>query len=426
MNEQGERGRRLRVGIFILVGLLVFLGTIYMLGARARLFEPRYTVHAEFTEVGGLSEGATVRLAGVQIGRVSDVRLPAEPGGKVQVALTVARQYADRVRKNSVARIETQGLLGDKIVEITVGTSQAPPTEPGDTIAARDPFDISRVVSESAQTVRNVTALVESLRVTAETFSQSRVVEDIAATARAARQLTEQVGREVASTASATRQVVDRVGRVVDQVEQGKGWAHALLYEEPRELRRLNDLLVSTQAVLDRVNRGEGAIGVLMSPRSGAAAQRLLGALDRFGRAAERPGEAGLLPALLLDPKYRSTLDDLTLMVRNFREVSDRLAGGRGTLGSLLRDTPGDGAGLGQASQDLQVTLANLRAITEKVNQGQGTLGGLIVDPTVYDRLVAVLEGAQRSVILRSLIRGLGDDDGKTSGRRPGGADRKR
>ncbi|PYM21308.1 MAG: hypothetical protein DMD78_17855 [Candidatus Rokuibacteriota bacterium] len=74
MNEEGsERGRKLRVGIFVLVGVAAFLGMVYALGARARLFEPRFTIHADFTEVGGLVEGATVRLAGVQIGRVSGV-----------------------------------------------------------------------------------------------------------------------------------------------------------------------------------------------------------------------------------------------------------------------------------------------------------------------------------------------------------------
>jgi len=82
MNEEGsERGRKLRVGIFVLVGVAAFLGMVYALGARARLFEPRFTIHADFTEVGGLVEGATVRLAGVQIGRVSAVNLPPQPGG---------------------------------------------------------------------------------------------------------------------------------------------------------------------------------------------------------------------------------------------------------------------------------------------------------------------------------------------------------
>src|SRR5437879_10615733 len=106
MDDRRGIGVRLRVGAFVLSAIAVFLALIYLLGARARLFEAKYTLSAEFTEVGGLVEGATVRLAGVQIGRVSAVRLPGQPGGKVRVELKIASQYADRIRRNSIARIE--------------------------------------------------------------------------------------------------------------------------------------------------------------------------------------------------------------------------------------------------------------------------------------------------------------------------------
>jgi phospholipid/cholesterol/gamma-HCH transport system substrate-binding protein len=90
-DERSDLGKKFRVGVFVLVSLVAGVGMVYALGARARLFESRYTVHADFTEVGGLNEGATVRLAGVQIGRVKRVNLPAEPGGKVRVDLTRPR-----------------------------------------------------------------------------------------------------------------------------------------------------------------------------------------------------------------------------------------------------------------------------------------------------------------------------------------------
>src|SRR3970040_529172 len=118
---------QLRIGAFILVALGVFLAIVYLLGARARYFESKYDLVAECTEVGGLIEGATVRLAGVQVGRVRSVVLPPQPGGKVRVTMTVARRFQDRIRRNSEARISTQGLLGDKIVELTIGSPRAPP-----------------------------------------------------------------------------------------------------------------------------------------------------------------------------------------------------------------------------------------------------------------------------------------------------------
>lgn len=393
-DERRELGLKFRVGIFVLVALAAFLGTIYALGARARLFEARYLIYADFTEVGGLTEGATVRLAGVQIGRVSGVHLPGEPGGKVRVDLDITRRYADRIRKDSVARIETQGLLGDKVVEITVGTVGAPALTAGEVLAARDPTDFGRILSESAGAAKDVGTLVAELRKSAETLNRSKLIENTSST-------------------------VDRINRVVDQVEHGRGWAHALLYEEPVALRKLNDVIATTQALLDRIDRGQGAAGVLASPESTAAAKRFVAALDRLGRMVEKPeGEEGLLPGLLFDPKYKGTLEDLRVTAHNLRQISDRVAGGHGTLGALVAGSADDG-GVGGAVQDLKAALHNLKSISEKINAGEGTLGALVADPTVYERLVTILDGAQRSFLLRSLIRSLGEKGTESKGDGP-------
>ncbi len=390
-DERRELGLKLRVGVFVLLALAAFLGTIYALGARARLFEARYVIHADFTEVGGLVEGATVRLAGVQIGRVSGVRLPGQPGGKVRVDLDIARRYADRIRKDSIARIETQGLLGDKVVEITVGTAATPALQAGEVLAARDPTDFGRMLSEGAGAAKDVGAVVAELRKSAETLNRSKLIENASATA-------------------------ERLNRVVDQVEHGSGWAHALLYEEPVALRKLNDAIATTRGLLERLERGEGAAGVLVSPESTAAARRFVAAMDRLARMVEKPeGEEGLLPGLLFDPKYKGTLEDLRVTARNLREISDRVAGGRGALGGLVADSADDG-GLGATIGDLKAAIKNLRSVSEKINSGEGTIGALVVDPTIYERLVAILEGAQRSFLLRSLIRGLGDKGAEPKG----------
>ena len=320
MTEKRENAVKFRVGLFVLLALLTFLGAVYALGARARLFEARYTIHADFTEVGGLVEGATVRLAGVQIGRVSAVNLPPQPGGKVRVDLTIARRFSDRIRKNSVARIETQGLLGDRIVEITVGDASAPAVAPGEVLASRDPADFGRIVAAGAETAKNVAALADALRETADQINKSKMIESAATT-------------------------VNKLGRVVDQVEQGRGWAHTLIYEEPIALKRLNELIASTQTVIERVEKGQGAAGVLVSPESTASAKRFVAAMDRLSAmVAEPEREQGLVPALLFDPKYKALLDDLRVVTHNLRLISDRVAGGKGTLGSLVADSGDDGS----------------------------------------------------------------------------------
>lgn len=379
MQDRRQLGLQIRIGGFVLVSLAVFLGLIYMLGAEARYFERQYDLVAEYTEVGGLTAGATVRLAGVQVGRVSQVALPERPGGKVRVTLTVAKRFSERIRKNSVARIETQGLLGDKIVEISLGSPEAPPLAPGEMIATRDPVEMNRLAGEGVEIMKNVSALSADLRTTVDSFNKSRSMEDLSATLKSARRITE-------------------------EVERGRGWLHVLVYEEPEALRKLNELLTATQKLVTQGQKGESAVSVLLSAESGKAARHLLQAMESFGKMAEKGKDGeGLLPALLFDPQFKPVAQDLQTLARNFREVSERLAKGKGLLGGLIHEE-GDGS-LATALADFKIAVANLRAITDRLASGEGTIGGLLEDPTVYENLAAFLEGAQRSVILRSLIR---------------------
>jgi phospholipid/cholesterol/gamma-HCH transport system substrate-binding protein len=370
---------QLRIGTFILVSLVVFFAIVYLLGARARYFESKYEIAAEFDEVAGLIEGATVRLAGVQIGRVTSVVLAPKPGGKVRVTMTVARRFHERIRENSEARIATQGLLGDKIIDITPGTLDSAPVRPGATIAAQDPQEMSRMFAEGARTLRAVSELATTLRAAADRLDKDGTFDDIGAAVKSAR-------------------------RITDEVEKGKGWLHVLVYEEPEALRRLNGVLVSTQQLISRAESGDNAVSVLLSKESSKSARALLAALDALGRAAEKPGPGdGLLPALLFDPEYRPVARDLQLLARNFREISEKLARGEGLLGGMLQDTGQDG--MGQAGADFRAAMANLRAVSDKIAAGEGTVGALVEDPTVYENLVTFLEGAQRSLLLRSLVR---------------------
>lgn len=414
--DRRQLGLQIRIGVFVLIALAVFLGLVYFLGRQGRLFEAKYELVTEFTEVAGLTQGATVRLAGVQIGRVTQVLLPGTAGQKVRVTLSIARRFQDRIRADSKARIDTQGLLGDKIIEITLGGKDAPPLKPGEPIAALDPLEVGRLVGEAAEILKNVTALSANLRSTVEAFNRAQALDDLSATLRATRQMTEQIeqGEGILhqmiydrEAGRALKQLARRgqgLARIVEEVEHGKGWLHALIYEEPHILRRLDEVLAATQRLLTQAESGESAAALLFSAESGRAARQLLQAMESLGRAVGKGKESpSLLSAFLFDPQYKSIAEDLRSVARNFRRVSERLSTGRGLLPSLLQDE-GDGP-LGQAAADFRVAMANLRVITDRLAAGEGTLGGLIEDPTIYENLAAFLEGAQRSLILRSLIR---------------------
>ena len=413
---------QLRIGAFVVISLVVFLGLIYLLGAQARYFERKYDLVAEFTEVGGLIEGATVRLAGVQIGRVTNVALAPTAGGKVRVTLTIARRFSDRIRQSSEARIVTQGLLGDKLVEITMGMPDSRPLEPGSTLRSREPFEVGRMFAEGTDALSAINTLVLSLQASLDRLNTAGTLEDLDAAVKSTRRVTERLeglGRDgafgdVAAAARSAR-------RITEQVEKGGGWLHTLVYEEPEALRRLNTLLGSAQEVLARTRTGDSAVGALLSPESGRSVRALLAAMDAFGRGAELAGGGqGLLSTLLFDPQYKPIVEDLQMVARNFRELSERLARGQGLLAGLLREQ-GDSP-LDQAAADFRTAMANLRTITDRLKAGEGTLGGLLEDPTVYENIAAFLEGAQRSFLLRSLIRSTIQSGGDgTSPSRAGG-----
>jgi len=445
--SDGRPALQLRVGVFILVALGVFIVLIYLFGTQAGLFERHYRLVAEFSNIGGLLEGATVRLAGVPVGRVSEIRLPETGAGRVQLELAVSQRVRDRIRQDSVARIETRGLLGDKLIEISLGSPETRPLQEGERVQTEEPPDPQQLLAQGAALLQNLHGAAEQLGQALGTFAESGAIEEVAGAARSLRALAtevergqgllhrliydEQGGRLLTAGEAFLREAqtaASRLGRIAREIEEGKGPLHALIYGEGAALARLDQLLATTQRLLARVERGEGTLGLLLQSEEAArSVRRFLAAAEVLASTVERAQASdGLLKALLFDPEGKRLLTDLRTTARNFREVSDRLVGGQGLLGGLLAPG-GEGTarelaqgigrlgrlaeglegeeGLQEALSDFRIAMGNLRRLTERVEAGEGTLGGLIQDPTIYENLAAFLEGAQRSWLLRGVIR---------------------
>jgi phospholipid/cholesterol/gamma-HCH transport system substrate-binding protein len=367
MSMNKDRRLEIKVGLFVIGALVLLAVGVLLLGKSKHVFEQRVQLHATFADVAGLVQGAPVRVSGVNVGTVSQIMfVRAEPRPQIRVDLQISQSALGLVRADSVARISGQGLLGDKIVEITLGSAAAAPLQPGETLASSEPLELQQMVKAGVETMQTVKELATGLKATAA-----------------------------------------RVDRIAKEVETGKGLVHALVYDEPESLNRLNAILGRTQQLLARAEQRDSAVGVLLSPDSGKSARALLTAMDALGRGAEKAdGRDSLLTALLYDPQYKAVADDLRAVAHNFRDVSERVAQGQGLLGQLTRDgTDGSVGALGDATADFRVAMANLRAVTDRLKAGEGTMGGLLEDPTVYENLVQFLEGARRSFLLRTLIR---------------------
>jgi phospholipid/cholesterol/gamma-HCH transport system substrate-binding protein len=154
------------VGIFIAGTLLILAGGVFLIGRTEFLFSSRYRLKAEFSNVVGLVRGAEVRIGGVRQGTVGDIVLPKRPGDKVIVAVDLKSTTQNIIKRDSTAAIKSEGLLGNKYVEVSFGSNDAEKLKDGDTIASEPPLDISDLIKTSSEVLdsaRNAMQNVESI-----------------------------------------------------------------------------------------------------------------------------------------------------------------------------------------------------------------------------------------------------------------------
>ena len=139
----------IRLGFFILLALAILGAGVFLIGSKESLLQSNFLVRAQFQNVGGLNEGADVRVGGIRKGTVRHIELPHDPSGKVTVVMDVAKSTQDVLRDDSVASIKSAGLLGDKFVEISFGTEDRVLLKSGQTINSEPPLDISEIAGRA-------------------------------------------------------------------------------------------------------------------------------------------------------------------------------------------------------------------------------------------------------------------------------------
>jgi phospholipid/cholesterol/gamma-HCH transport system substrate-binding protein len=138
-----------RLGIFIVLTLAVLAGGVFLIGKKQSIWQSVYIAKAEFSNVGGLNEGADVRVGGIREGAVQHIQLPQDPKGAVTVVMTLGDATSSIVRVDSIASIKSEGLLGDKYIEISFGTREAEKLRGGEVLKSVPPVDFSEVFAKT-------------------------------------------------------------------------------------------------------------------------------------------------------------------------------------------------------------------------------------------------------------------------------------
>ena len=180
---KSRRKTEIIAGAFVLASLALLLMVVVFLGRHENIFEARYRITGRFNSVGGLQTGADVRLAGISVGYVDAIEFG--PQKNVSVKMSVKRSEQNRIRADSAATIRTMGLMGDRYIEISLGSPHAPVIADGGVIKTGQGFDLADLaeiaepaVQDLAKVIHNVLLLTD--RLAARSNEVGTIVDNIA------------------------------------------------------------------------------------------------------------------------------------------------------------------------------------------------------------------------------------------------------
>lgn len=351
-----EREKRIivRAGLFVALGLALAGVVVFLIGKERNLFEKENVYTGAFENVDGLQLDSPVRLGGLQVGRVSSIAFADDLEDKrIIVKMEISKRFAERIREDSVARVTGRGVLGDKAIDISLGTPAKKALANGGEIPTGTSGDISSLLKATGEMVDNAVKITRDLQSGVQAYTGPEVRDDVVA-------------------------IVKGTRGIVDEIQNGKGLLHTLVYDKKASddvralLARASDTAAKLDSAVDRVD------GLLADVKAGQ----------------------GSLHALIYDKQIAQSIvelggaaDEVAKLIHDAKTSKD---------GAVYQLVYGDAR---TVLGDLGKAAADVKAITQKIREGEGSLGGIINDPTVYEDLKEVLGNVKRNRVLRELVR---------------------
>ena len=311
----------IRVGAIIAAGLAIICFAIFSIGHGTRMLRRTDVIETHFHRINGLQTGAPVSLAGVNIGAVDSIGFPDDPHADyVIVKLWIVDADLARVRSDSVAQIDTMGLLGDKYIEITGGNPQSASLAPNAVLAAQDPVDFQALLQKPGA---------------------DKMMDDVI---------------DITQSMKSILDSIDKGHGILAELIKGGGdekQPPLTLADLRTTFDNMNKLAVEMNMMLDKVNHGRGLAGAMLSDKTDG--KKLL---DEFETTAN---------------SMKSTAQKMTQLV-------DKFNNGNGTVGRLLSDQQY----ANQLLANMQTSLADMKEILHKIDDSQGSVGLAVNDPTLY------------------------------------------
>ena len=215
------------VGVFVLLGLSLFAVALFMIGDRQLAFARKVVVYTEFKTITGLQPGAIVRVSGAPAGSVTDIDVPSDPSGRFRARLEITEDLHQLVRTDSVAAIQTEGLVGGSFLAVSTGTAGAPRAPAGSTIPSREPFLLADMFEQVSGTIGKVNATIDSLGAGIE-----KTLTSVDTTVGSANALIVDVSDDVKTLASASARITSDAAQIAERLRKGEGTFGKLLKDD--------------------------------------------------------------------------------------------------------------------------------------------------------------------------------------------------
>jgi phospholipid/cholesterol/gamma-HCH transport system substrate-binding protein len=299
------------LGAFVIGGLTLFGLGLFLIGDQRMLFSKSAEYYTEFAQVSALEAGARVRVGGMSAGEIVEIRVPAGPGSKFRLKLRIVEKMFPVIRTDSVASIQTDGLLGAKFLQINVGTTGLAPA--GYTLPSREPFEMGDLLTKIQGTVTAIDATVGEVK------------------------------GDVTKAAQTVSEAASRVDRII------------VAAQDPlkRFTAAVSGISEDAAAIIARVREGEGTLGKLLNDEAVYSNFADSGRAIRQAMENMRQTSADV-QELVSRFKTGEVPGDIERTMKNVAESSERIK----TLTSTFQPGPEDGDGI---AGDLRATLVSAR-----------------------------------------------------------------
>jgi phospholipid/cholesterol/gamma-HCH transport system substrate-binding protein len=232
----------LKAGIFLFFGLVVAMITILMMGGAKSIFEKHYRIKLEVSDANGISVGGAIRSGGLKIGMVEDIAFTPNYNN-ILITMKINQDFQQRIRQDSVVRFQTQGVLGDKYLEVAGGTMDKPVIADGGSIEAETGKDFNAMLAEGSSAVGLLKDNLQNLKtittVLAQKNQMATIMKDLQATASNLKDVTSEMksanmGKDISSTLKNLKVVSDRLKNGEGTI--GALFADSTLYEDLKNL----------------------------------------------------------------------------------------------------------------------------------------------------------------------------------------------